>query len=356
MSVNTTVGPVLVGAFLSSWTCGIVISLAATYAGRFRKDRRWIQCSVALATVWAMVDTALNLSWAYRWCVDYYAQPAQLAILPPELTAYCFVMSIAVFLIQCFYLYRLYTVSKNWLLCSVLFALALGAQGIALYMGAYCAKSTDITAFADIRSVSWGWFAGVLFIDACITAAMSWYLFFKPRKLLGHAVTSSPLRQVIVKAVQTNALSLIDQACIVALYATYPTSFYYVYFGFIEVKIYIGSFLATLNARNPHGDGGFDTTVSQETRAKGFGARSGLGQQPVHVTVQHEIAIDDLDVDVDGADSLDKAYGAGSIGHGHAHGANGQGPQFGTGAPYRVQFDRPARTASEMEKGRTDSF
>ena len=38
--------------------------------------------------------------------MTYFVRPQDLALLPFELTAYCFVMSTAVLAVQCFYLYR----------------------------------------------------------------------------------------------------------------------------------------------------------------------------------------------------------------------------------------------------------
>ncbi|GAA5889868.1 hypothetical protein JCM6882_004346 [Rhodosporidiobolus microsporus] len=331
-NMDATVGALLTATCLSCWTCGIVVSLAARYRTKFHNDRPWIRIAVAVATLWALVDTAINCTWMYKWCVTYFTNPAGLLEMPWELTAYCVVMSTAVCLVQFFYLYRIYAVSKNRIFVALFGALCLGCYGIALYMCYYCSRSSDIAAFADIRNVSWGWFGGVLFIDLCITVAMFYYLVQRPKKLSGGATsTSSPLKMVVRNAVQSNALSAICQACIVVLYAKYPTSFYYTYFGLMEVKIYIGSFLATLNARNPHGDGAFETTISGDGRTKGFGAHS---QQPVHVSVRQEIAID--------ADEDDSFAG-------EKHGSfPSKGGLAGAAAtPYRVQFER----GPEVEKG-----
>ncbi|GAA5982075.1 hypothetical protein JCM11641_004316 [Rhodosporidiobolus odoratus] len=286
-----------------------------------------------------MLDTALNCSWAYKWCVKDYAQPTLLADMPFELTAYCVVMGTAVLLVQGFYLYRVGAVSKNWYFVGVYGAICVGCYGVAIYMCYYCATHDQVAAFADIANVSWIWFGGVLFSDLSITLAMSYYLIFKPKKQIGGLVeTSSPIKMIVLKAVQTNALSAICQVCIVALYARWGTALHYTYFGFIETKIYIGSFIATLNTRNPHGNGNFDSSHSKEGRTKGLGAIP--SQQPVHVSVRQEIAVDG-DEDGDSLGDIKASFPA-------------QGSLAAVSAsPYHhVSFEPNTTTTQDVEKGR----
>ncbi|GAA6035552.1 hypothetical protein JCM8097_000312 [Rhodosporidiobolus ruineniae] len=279
MDVTSTVGAVVVAASLSCWTCGIVVSLVATYFATFKTDRLVFRCGVVLATVLSLVDTAVNCSWAYSWAVDDFATPANLALMPWQFRAYFPIMTLTVVLVQHFYLYRLCAVSKNWWLFGI-------------YVGAFCIMSALFSDFAKIG------------------ASMSLYLYFKPRKM-GAGMKSSAIRRIVLQAVQTNALSLVNAAGICAMFGVYPTALHYAYFGFMQTKIYSGS------AKAPPTD--------TEPRTTGLGARS--KQQPVHVSVHHEIEVDNLEFDRDGADSVDKAFGASG--------------GFGTGAPYKVQFDRP---------------
>ncbi|BGP52312.1 hypothetical protein JCM10450v2_008283 [Rhodotorula kratochvilovae] len=339
MSVVSTVGSVTIAACLSCFSCGVVVSLAGRYFAKFSQDKLWIRIAAVIGTAWAIVDTTFNATWAYKWGVTYFTKPQNLALLPWELTSYCFVMSTAVLAVQIFYLYRLYAVSnRNWIPVGILGAVSFGCYGIALYMGYVCAiNPNDITAFAEIRTQSWGRFGGVLFVDLSITAGMFYYLIFQPKKKTGGMVsTSSPLKQVVLKAAQTNALSAICQVCIVILYATYPTSMYYAVFGFPEVKIYVGSFLATLNARSAHGSGEFDeTTLSRG--GKSFGGVA--AQQPVHVTVRQEINIDAEEDDI-------------SLGGGKDFPAKAQL----AASPYKVQFDRNIGGGPDVEKGGKGGF
>ncbi|GAA5897702.1 hypothetical protein JCM8208_000236 [Rhodotorula glutinis] len=360
-AIVSTVGAVIVATCLSCFSCGIVVSLYGRYYSRFSRDPAWIQVAAAVGTAWALLDTAFNASWAYKWGVTYFVRPQDLARLPFELTAYCFVMSTAVLAVQCFYLYRLYAVSnRNWIPVIILGGISLGCYGIALCaMGYVCSQNPDnILAFADIRTQSWGWFGGVLFVDLGITVLMFWYLVFKPRKQSGGAVkTSTPLKKVVLMAAQTNLLSAVCQIAIVFLYATWPTSTYYSFFGLPEAKIYIGSFLATLNARNPHGSGAFDDSTPSR---KGFGGLNAGGagavpQQPVHVTVRQEVNIDAEDDDVSLASRKGALAGGDSAGQGSMRFP--ASAQFAPtpSPPYRVQFDDQGVVDGE-KGGRHNAF
>lgn len=291
-------------------------------------------------------------------------------------------------------------------------------------MGYVCSQNPDnILAFADIRTQSWGWFGGVLFVDLSITALMFWYLVFKPKKQSGGAVKTStcvplplplsallvsaqelsrrtltlfharrPLKKVVLMAAQTNLLSAVCQIAIVILYATWPSSTYYTFFGLPEAKICasaplspsprrarasrpllprssrarsltpfpppcrladIGSFLATLNARSPHGSGAFDDSTPSRKGFGGLSAGGGVPQQPVHVTVRQEVNIDAEDDDV----SLASRKGAltGGVGGEEAAAKGSMFParaQFAPATPsppYRVQFDDQG--AVDAEKG-----
>jgi len=115
------------------------VSLYGRYYSRFSRDPAWIQVAAAVGTAWALVDTAFNASWAYKvrlqgstssvqerraaadlvppprsqWGVTYFIRPQDLARLPFELTAYCFIMSTAVLAVQGFYLYRRASVTRS---------------------------------------------------------------------------------------------------------------------------------------------------------------------------------------------------------------------------------------------------
>ncbi|BGO96331.1 hypothetical protein NBRC10512_000335 [Rhodotorula toruloides] len=300
LSVKDIIGPVLVGACLSCFACGITLSLSTRYWARFHVERIWIRIAVVLSMLLAMIDTAFNGTWAYKWTTTYYVLPDKLSLLPWELTANCFVMSTSIVLAQHFYLYRLFSLSgKNWLVAAPVSVAALGCWGVAIYMGWFCSKHpNDIAAYADITNVSWVWFAGAFVVDAYITAGLAYYLVIRPKS--GPSLASSP-KIAALRAAQCNAFAILWHLVIVILHARDSNTFQDTYFTFSLVKVYTGSLLATLNARSPHAEGSFTDrfpsrtghassfSPSTSSRLKGFGTPAG---PPVQVSVRQEMHIE----------------------------------------------------------------
>ncbi|BGP28244.1 hypothetical protein JCM10295v2_007231 [Rhodotorula toruloides] len=263
LSITDVVGPVIVGACLSCFACGITLSLSTRYWARFHVDRFWIRMAAVLSMLLATIDTAFNATWAYKWTTTYYVLPAKLSLLPWELTANCFVMSTSIMLAQHFYLYRLFSLSgKNWIITAPVSVAVLGCWSVAIYMGWYCSKHpNNIAAYADITSPKFA----------------------------------------ALRAAQCNAFAVVWHLVIVILHAHDKDSFQDTYFTFSLVKVYTGSLLATLNARSPHAEGSFTDLFpshavhassfapSTSSRLKGFGTPAG---PPVQVSVRQEMHIE----------------------------------------------------------------
>ncbi|GAA5988560.1 hypothetical protein JCM10908_003621 [Rhodotorula pacifica] len=268
MDVSGIVGPILLGSCFSCLTCGLLLSLAARYWAIFSRDEWYVRTAVVVGALYGLADTAVNCAWAYRWAVSDFVKPRNLALLPWQLTAFCVFLGAAAWAVQNFYLARLFFLSRrNWLIC-VPIAIAINiCFALSLYMGYYCSQNTDsLTAFKHLSHFVTPWMAGALASDL---ATLDWSQV--PRKLM-----------------QTNAPSTLYQLALVCLHARYPQSLRFNYLGFCSSKIYLGTFIATCNARDPHGSLSFDEMVDTR-RLKGLGP-SGL--PPVHVEVEQERRVD----------------------------------------------------------------
>ncbi|GAA5846305.1 hypothetical protein JCM3766R1_002202 [Sporobolomyces carnicolor] len=117
-------------------------------------------------------------------------------------------------------------------------------------------------------------------------------------------------RNVSNRVFHTNALPLVVQSVVLAMYVVRANGLQYLVFALFAPKVYIVSLLATLNSRSPHGNGALDpietftldrfkpqrdlrlTSASHPHHHGGIGAhRDNLA--PVRVVVQHEEMIDD---------------------------------------------------------------
>ncbi|POY72814.1 hypothetical protein BMF94_4223 [Rhodotorula taiwanensis] len=327
MSVTSTVGPVLLGSCFSCLTCGVLLSLTARYWAIFSRDEWYVRLAVATGSVYALVDTALNCSWAYRWAVTDYVLPDRLAILPWQLAVYCFSLGVTAFLVQSFYITRLFRLSRrNYLLCGPLAFVIAGCLALSVYMGYYCSSHKDsLPAFDELSHFVTPWMAGALAIDL---ATFDW-------------------SQVPRKIMQTNAPSTLFQLALVILHALYPKSLRFIVIGFCSSKFYLGTFIATCNARDPHGSLSFDETLDTR-RLKGLGSSP---LPPVHVNVERERRVDGDDLSLA---TFDTAHGDNSTelatvrpGVGIAGGPK---PSLYYPKQFRVDFDNAAAQRPEADK------
>ncbi|GAA5868021.1 hypothetical protein JCM3774_001571 [Rhodotorula dairenensis] len=152
---------------------------------------------------------------------------------------------------------------------------------------AYHWAVTDFVSPQDLTRMPWQVTA---FCILCVQAVHNW-------------------SQVPRKIMQTNAPSTVFQVAIVCLHFRMGSGLGFIYLGFCSSKIYLGSFVATCNARDPHGSLSFDETVDT-CRLKGLGP-----SHPVHVAVEQERRIDGDEVSMStaghGANLQRGASGAG---------------------------------------------
>ncbi|GAA5971612.1 hypothetical protein JCM11641_000660 [Rhodosporidiobolus odoratus] len=181
----------------------------------------------------------------------------------------------------------------------------IGAAACIYWVGGFAVSQTSLAAFAQMGPIVDGWVAACLAVDFLITASLAYYLYYKPRKLVGEAARSSPLMRLVVLACETNTVSLIVQSGLVGLsvYSIRVGTLHYLIMAFLEPEAYMACVIITLNARSERGDG----NSSNSTGSKAFGLRfhlggggngsksdpGRLGARSVHVHVEHDIAVDD---------------------------------------------------------------
>ncbi|GAA6030712.1 hypothetical protein JCM8097_006284 [Rhodosporidiobolus ruineniae] len=307
--VDDILSPTVIASFLSCCSYGIVLSLAFIYWTRFPSDRLPFKLLVGFLTLTATADTAVQSHWAYRYAVLSFAQPAKLAAAPWDFTAYTFLTGVNVAVCQAFFAWRVWIVSnrKSHVLTGLTVTAAVAGAGLAFYLGVYITTVEWLPEVNNRKVIMWTWLAVQLAIDIVITTSMTYFIFYRPRRVgSAEAVESSPLNRLVVQSLQTNAISLLVQAAVLVLILTSST-FNYAIPAFLESKTYIGSLLFTLNARSSSSSsssGGDHNSSSYSTdkRLKGFGAgqRSSFGHtaaqsqlRSIHVHVEEAVEVDD---------------------------------------------------------------
>ncbi|GAA5950130.1 hypothetical protein JCM3765_004207 [Sporobolomyces pararoseus] len=138
------------------------------------------------------------------------------------------------------------------------------------------------------------------------------------------------------KVFHSNAIPLVVQSIVLAMFAVKTNGLQYIVFAFFAPKVYIVSLLATLNSRSPHGTGALDPI--ETFTLDSFKPRYPLHHvdAPVRVVVQHEEMIDQGD-DEDEFDTLD-GHGTGKK-RATRSGSHGETGRSEAPTPYQLNFD-----------------
>ncbi|KAG0656420.1 hypothetical protein C6P46_007140 [Rhodotorula mucilaginosa] len=272
----------------------MLLSLVARYWAIFGGDAWYVRAAVVLSAVYAFADTAINCTWAYRWAVSDFLRPADLMQLPWQVTSFCICLGTTAWAVQTFYLVRLFFLSRrNWIICVPIGLLINACLALSLYMAHYCSQHTDIVAaFDHLTHFVTPWMASALATGQSKASNSGRNKADRAFSLFGgnFAQTLRPCSAFSVprKIMQTNAPSTLFQLAIVCLHYRVHTGLGFLYLGFCSSKIYLGTFIATCNARDPHGSLSFDETVNT-CRLKGLGPSK---LPPVHVAIQQERRVD----------------------------------------------------------------
>ncbi|GAA5889802.1 hypothetical protein JCM6882_004329 [Rhodosporidiobolus microsporus] len=264
----------LVGTFISCLPFGLFLSLAARYYGRFPHDRPQFRILVGVLCVLCTADTCTDCAWAYRYAVQSFLQPANLAEWPTCFTIFGFITGTSIFICQAFFIWRGWVVAgrDRYLFAAVQLIIATGTAVCIFFVSGKSVSWSLMEDFTPLKPVIYAWISGGLAVDLLITGYLVYSLLVRPKKGSLSAV-SSPLKRLAILAVKTNFASLIVQLAVLILIVSRPT-FHYAIAGFNETKTYAICVVATLNARSDSQSGTSygATSGEQPGRVKGLGA------------------------------------------------------------------------------------
>ncbi|BGP20942.1 hypothetical protein JCM10213_008029 [Rhodosporidiobolus nylandii] len=245
--------PLVTAAFLGCAGCGVVVCLACVYFARFPRDRLVFKLLVAGLTVVCVGETATEAAFAFDWSVRGFGDYSNFVKLNWDFVSYC-VFGTSVCTVQLWYAWRVWVMSSrgNRAVVGFIAGGALAGLGCMLRIGAFCAVHDTLDDFALVNHVVIAWLVLLVCVDLFITFSVIYYLVLKPRKeSRGALKPDSRILSLAILAAKTGIVSLIMQVLIMALLLAMPRTYYWGLPAFLESKIYIGSLIASLNARDP---------------------------------------------------------------------------------------------------------
>ncbi|KAJ3511445.1 hypothetical protein NLJ89_g4092 [Agrocybe chaxingu] len=244
---DNTLGALLVGGLVAMALWGITCVQTYNYYMRANKDRIYLKLMVGF--LWALdtFDSALNGHILYYYMVSNYLNP--LAIFKPVWSVIIHVAatSISNFLIRTMFAHRIFRLSKgNILLTAWVMAISFSDLVVGVTI---TVKAFGIPSFPDLDKLSglmYTTFALGTGSDLSVAVALSWLLY---RSQTGFRRTDSLIMMLMMYTVNTGMIVAIDASLGMILYIVMPNNFIFLGFYLLLSKLYLNSYLATLNAR-----------------------------------------------------------------------------------------------------------
>ncbi|GLB41284.1 hypothetical protein LshimejAT787_0904990 [Lyophyllum shimeji] len=246
-SFDNTLGALLVGGLVSMALWGITCVQTFTFFTRKSRDRPLFKLMIAF--LWALdtFDSALNGHILYYYLVTNYLNPRAIAVPIWSVILHVAITSISDFIIRTMFAYRFWRLSKGniivtgWIMAVSLTDLVCGivitvkAFGISTYL--------ELDKISDLLYLN---FAAGTTSDLSLALALSWLLV---RSRTGFRKTDTLINILMAYTVNTGLIVGVDAALGMITYIVMPRNFVFLGFYLLLSKLYLNSYLATLNAR-----------------------------------------------------------------------------------------------------------
>ncbi|KAI0752498.1 hypothetical protein C8Q80DRAFT_1267045 [Daedaleopsis nitida] len=251
------------GVIIATSIYGITVLQTYIYFRRYLKDSLGLKAVVGTLFVLDTATTGLMAAALYHYVVTNFDGPLEtfISVTPSDMGyMYDFMFrdhSIIVltasqiiigFIAQCFFVQRLWYLSRNKLVVGFLLFLAIASLGTGLVIMGYLLTHTQVLALdSPVIRIPTG-FAGIMsaICDIAIVIALCYYL---QSGRSGFAKTDSLVDRLMMYAIQRGSLTAICQTFYVIFALVYHARLIFLPFSLVLGKLYCNTVLATLNVR-----------------------------------------------------------------------------------------------------------
>ncbi|KAH9853202.1 hypothetical protein C2E23DRAFT_133010 [Lenzites betulinus] len=256
-SISTTIGPMLVGVIVAGILYGVPCSQAYFYYTEYKRDHWGIKLLVAVVMISDGVHQACISQGMYYYLVTQYGNPQALLHLTTSYLAEVFFNYITSFLVQGFFVVRIWRLSgQNVTLVTPIALLVLGSFATGLVYGIKGVLLISSFNTASKLKNLWIIFNGLAAAADVVIAVVLCAILHKSRT--GFARTNTLINRLIMFAVNTGLLTSVCACLSLITVIVLPNTFVYIFFFFIIGRLFTISLLATLNARKDLRGSGLD--------------------------------------------------------------------------------------------------
>ncbi|KAL1665337.1 hypothetical protein GGF50DRAFT_126451 [Schizophyllum commune] len=263
-------GGMLLGTYFNLILWGVSITQTYLYFG---VDRMFIRIFVGFVFLADSVQAVFTMIYMYQTLISRFGEEKALNVATWVFSTDPALTGIIGGCIQLFFAWRIFVLTKSWLLlCTVaLFSIGTLLAGIGTGIAAHIVP--EFANFQEFKPVVIIWLAASAAADILIAVTLAWYL---RNHKTGFESTDNYIDRLIKMTVQTGMVT--------AVWATIDLLlFFHLIFNFCLAKLYTNSLMSSLNSR---GGWGY-SSQSQSTPAVSSGAKTFSGGRTGDGTQDH---------------------------------------------------------------------
>jgi len=244
---DNTLGALLVGGMVAMALWGVTCVQAFIFFTRRSRDRPLFKLLIAFLMALDTFDTILNCHFLYWYLVKNYLNPLAVVVPVWSVILHVAATSISDFIVRSMYARRIYRLShENILLTAGIVALSLTDLICGLII---TAKAFGVKSYLDLdplSSLMYLNFAAGTSADLCVALVLCYLL---RRSRTGFQQTDSLIYVLMLYTVNTGLLVAFDASAGLITYIVMPNNLIFLGFYLLLSKLYLNSYLASLNAR-----------------------------------------------------------------------------------------------------------
>jgi len=298
-NLDTTLGAVLIAGAFSSVLYGLTCVQMYKYFQNSADDRREFRMLMAFLWLWDTFDTVLIWHFLYTDLVSHFNNLLALLDPPWSVKIRPLATSITVVIIRGLYLRRLYRLSwRNVSLTGILAAVSLA--DFALSIVTTCkvlAMEATTEWFTALKAILYSHIGAGVVADLGTAFALGYLL---NRSRTGFERTDGIINVLVAYSINTGLLVALCAIVTLISYVTMPDNFVYLGFYILQSKIYLNSYLGSLNARellNPKGNRSVSVCLSRYNPGTQDTERSMAREKrnlDIHINTVVESTIDEV--------------------------------------------------------------
>ncbi|KAF9033954.1 hypothetical protein BDZ89DRAFT_537908 [Hymenopellis radicata] len=247
---NSTLGAYLMAGLAMHVLFGILITQTHAYYRTFGDDKVWLKIFVGGMFILETIQIVLSNAGLYTIAVTEYCNPTVL-LYPPKIFPWVILPTFIMrCIIQAFFIYRIWRLTRRRLITLILSALNIASTTLGFVIAIQQIRMSAILYHTgDMYGLLLASFTLTLALDILTTATFIEWLIRQRRECNKSSSTAIICDQLIIWSIQTGFFTSLASLGMLVTFIRMPGNFIWISFYVIVPKLYSNSLLSSLNGR-----------------------------------------------------------------------------------------------------------